>query len=275
MKVFAYEDYKQLILDRFQESPAKGRGEFQKLAAALALQPSMISQILRGKRDLSVDQACLAAKFLGLSDAETEFFVDLVQFKRAQTGELKRLLGRRLETLRERAASGASPSAPSPDRRNQAIYYSQWLYSAVRILTSIESTRTVPAIAHRLGEPPHVVRRVVDFLLEAGFCLEETDAQGNARLRPATLETRASSPNDPDGRLNGLRHVLNWHIKALQVLGRESSEDILHTQVVSISRADRARFSERIEELLRELQKSVAQTRPEEVICLNIDWFSL
>lgn len=277
MRVFAYSDYKQLVLDRVQAAPGKGRGVLQKLAAAVELQPSMISQVLRGKRDLSVDQAALAAKFLGLSELETEYFIQLVQRRRAQTPELARLTDRRLGELRALAEGegdlGRTDASPRPSATDLSVYYSQWLYSAVRILSSIEQFKSVAEIAHKLGEPPHLVRRIVDFLLEAGFCVPEPGS-GGERLRPATLATQVPA----DDSLNGTRHVLNWRIKALQTLqtrDRTDGEDLFKTKVVSISRADREQFGRKLEALLDELQEKLAQTRPEEVICLNIDWYSL
>lgn len=274
--MFEYTNYKQLILDQVKAAPGKGRGVLQKLAAAVELQPSMISQVLRGKRDLSVDQAALTARFLGLSELETEYFIQLVQRRRAQTPELARLTDRRLAELRARAegetAGGRAESSARPTPTDLSVYYSQWLYSAIRILSSIEQYKTVSEIARKLGEPPHLVRRVVDFLLEAGFCVSESG--DGERLRPATLATQVPA----DDSLNGTRHVLNWRIKALQTLqtrDRAGGEDLFKTKVVSISRADRADFALKLESLLDELQEKLARTRPEEVICLNIDWYSL
>lgn len=81
--------------------PRRGRGELTKIAAALRVHPTFISQVFRGPRELSLEQAALLAYHLQLSEPEREFFIDLVGLSRAGNDPLKTVLKRRMTMLKE------------------------------------------------------------------------------------------------------------------------------------------------------------------------------
>ena len=61
----------------------KKHGIVQELAEALNCHPTFVSQVLKGKSELSVEQALSFAQHFSLDEEETHFFVLLVEKSRA------------------------------------------------------------------------------------------------------------------------------------------------------------------------------------------------
>ncbi len=105
MGIFGYQDYKSFLLERIHNLPKKGRGEMQRMAYFLNVHPTLISQILRGPRDLSPEQALEFSQYFGLTRSETEYFLTLVEIERAGSLRLKSFLELRRNRLQEKTAN--------------------------------------------------------------------------------------------------------------------------------------------------------------------------
>ncbi len=95
MGIFEYNDYKLFVRNRIREMARAGRGQYQKMALHLRVHPTLVSQIFRGVRDLTPEQASEVAVFLELSEPESQYFLTLVQISRAGNQRLRELLERR------------------------------------------------------------------------------------------------------------------------------------------------------------------------------------
>ena len=67
MGIFEYNDYKLFVRNRIREMARAGRGQYQKMALHLRVHPTLVSQIFRGVRDLTPEQASEVAVFLELN----------------------------------------------------------------------------------------------------------------------------------------------------------------------------------------------------------------
>jgi uncharacterized protein (TIGR02147 family) len=130
MQIFEYQDYKEFVRDRVRGMPSRGKGQFQKLSKQLKLHPSVTSQVFRGSRQLTSDQAVELAHFLGLEARETDYLVGLVHLAQARTDTLRALIRRQLlKIAQEGLASDPAPLVPPKailDERGWATFYSQW-----------------------------------------------------------------------------------------------------------------------------------------------------
>ena len=54
---------------------------------------------------------------------------------------------------------------------NKAIYYSNWIYVAIRNLTAIDGYQSPTAIAERLQLPSRLVSEALDFLVRNQLCV--------------------------------------------------------------------------------------------------------
>jgi plasmid maintenance system antidote protein VapI len=88
ISIFDYESYKEYFAKRIESMPRKGHGQLSRLASQLGVPPVTVSQIFKGDRELTLDQALEVSGFLGLSTAEQEYLFLLVQKARAVTAKL-------------------------------------------------------------------------------------------------------------------------------------------------------------------------------------------
>lgn len=99
LSVYSYRDYKAYLNKVIKLRPRSFR---KALAHAISCQTAYVSHVLNGNAHLSSEQAEAASRFLGLSRAETRFFLLLVEYTRAGTESLRSLLREELDEVRNR-----------------------------------------------------------------------------------------------------------------------------------------------------------------------------
>lgn len=70
--------------------PNEGYGLAIKIAKALNTNPSIVSQVFAGKIEFSLEQGNDLAEFLGLSELETEYLLNLIMHLKLLTQRLQR-----------------------------------------------------------------------------------------------------------------------------------------------------------------------------------------
>lgn len=264
--MFEIKDYKKIISDRISALPNHGRGEWARLARKLRVAPVVVSQIFRGSRDLTMDQALLVATHFTMSEIETEYFLLLVQSARAATPELRKRLNAQIDKIRSRAKEikeRVSKSQTVSDNV-QAEFYSDWLYSGTRLKAGIETVQTYNDLLKSL---PDIERQRIDniwkFLREYGFVEESS---GNVQIGIQSTHLGSDSPH-----VNN--HRRNWRIKALERLVNKEPSDLFYSGPMVLSAKDRLEFREELVSLIAKFTKRVAASECEQTACLNIDWF--
>ncbi|HWU42466.1 MAG TPA: TIGR02147 family protein, partial [Bdellovibrio sp.] len=155
MTIFEFNDYK-VFLKHLIRSNSSLRGYQTKLAEAVDCQRAFISQVLHGKAQLTADQAIKACQFWQFRELETEYFLELIQYSKAGTQELRAYCAHRLEKLKSEQSELSSKfkSTGKLSEEQQSVYYSSWLFAAIHVLTSVPSYRTEAALSQRLMIPP-------------------------------------------------------------------------------------------------------------------------
>ncbi len=95
MSIFQYDSYKQFVTEKAK------RGDYQKMAMALRVHATLISQVFRGVRELTPEQASELASYLNLNDAESDYFLCLVELSRAGNQPFRRIVEKRIERLKK------------------------------------------------------------------------------------------------------------------------------------------------------------------------------
>src|SRR5690606_23592333 len=143
----------------------------KKLAEYLNVHTTYMSQVFHGDRLLNPEQAMYVAEYLGLTELETEYYIKLVQIERAGNDKLKRLLIKEAQKIKERSQqirNRLTVDQIIPDTF-KSVFYSDWYYSAIRLLTSIKGYQDIESISNYFNLPRFLVRDVTDFLLRAGL----------------------------------------------------------------------------------------------------------
>lgn len=266
MTVFDYQDYKKFVNDWMATQPASGRGQLKKMAEHLRVSSVIMSQVFRGPRELSLEQAAGASVFLGLGELERDYFLGLVSYERAGTAELKSVYHRQNENIRGRAQSLQNRiKHQALTEEDRATFYSEWFYSAIRLGSSIPGLGSVTALANHLKLDRALVAKAVDFLLRNGLLVRKG---GQLELGPRVTHVGHDSPF-----VN--RHHSNWRILGLQKLPATKPDDLFYTGPMALSKEAAAEIRAGLVELIERATAKAAQSKSEALRCLTIDWFGL
>src|SRR5258708_22019785 len=105
MSLFNYSQYKPYLRDRIRLMPKNGRGQVLAFANALSIHPTLVSQILRGSKDFTLEQAHSLCEYLGMVGLEADYFLTLVQIERSGTAKLKNYYKQKLAKMKQESLS--------------------------------------------------------------------------------------------------------------------------------------------------------------------------
>lgn len=266
MNIFEYTDYKSCINDWIEEQPKRGYGQLRKLALHLNVNSVVVSQVFRGERDLTLEQALDVARFVGFTEGERDYFLLLVQKARAGSYELKNVLEKQLAALS--AASQALKNRVKHQRvtdEDRATFYSQWYFSAVRLGVSIPHLKTVSALADHLNLDRVVVAQVIEFLMKHKLIVGD---EGDFEMGPRVTHVGHDSPFVS-------RHHMNWRIKGMQSIENRHEHDLFYSGPMALSEAAAVEIRNKLLKLVEEATRAAADSDSQVLRCLNIDWFAV
>ena len=265
MKIFKYNSYKEYVLALVQISGT--RGLFTKMAKAISMNSSAISQVFRGPLDLTMDQAFALAEFLSLDHVEREYFLLLVQRDRAGTGKFKSHVEDQIRIARKKAqhAQGHVSDHEEIQLVDQSEFYSDWTYSAIRLATSLPGLRSPNALAQHFGIPVQRVTRILDFLVQRGLCKE---GKTGYEIGVSMTHLSPESPFAP-------RHLANWRLKAIENASSLSDEELGFSSALTLSRQDFVKVKELLLETVKSIYRIVEPSPNELLGCINMDWFEV
>jgi uncharacterized protein (TIGR02147 family) len=264
--IFDYTDYRAYIRNWIEGLGAQAHGAKGRIAQALGVSSSLISQILKAEKTLTPDQASDLADHFGLNEIESDYIQLLVDLDRAASPRLRRKLERKIAHIQGQAKQIGKrvPRQMELTDEQRAIYYSSWLYTGIRNLTAVPTINHVSAIARHLHLEPTVVSRILGFLIENGLCRE---VDGSVTYGPSSTHVDFDSPF-----VN--KHHQNWRIKAIQQMENKQEGDVFFTSPMSLSKVAAQQVRKLLPNFIQEVMKVTGPSQSEKVACLNIDWFS-
>jgi uncharacterized protein (TIGR02147 family) len=267
MRIYEFLDYKAFIESHIRSLPERGRGEKSRIANALGIHTTMVTHVLKGKLQFTLEQTLKLADHWALNELETEFLVALVQLDRAGDKRAKSFCRKRVDELRARARNLSqrlnTQNELSEDDR--AKFYSNWIYAGIRLLSATDQFATPAAMAELTNLPLSTVRTALDFLVTRGLCTEE---DGSYRYGPTHTYLEATSPLVAT-------HHLNWRRKAAERFDRLRAEDLVFTYPVVMSEKDFLSMRETLVQFIEEFKKTVTESPSEQLYCLNLDWLKI
>jgi uncharacterized protein (TIGR02147 family) len=267
ISAFSYRDYKTYMREWINDLPKGGRGEMGRIAAFLRINSVNVSQILKGSRHFTTEQALTLSQYLSLSGIEADYFVYMIAAARSGSKDLENFYLGKMDALKLQWANAKSRivhhKTLSDDQK--ATFYSNWLYSAVRLLASIKGLDSAKKIADRLKVPESQVATVIKFLIEQGLC---KGTISSVQITEMTTFIDKTSP------IVG-NHHRNWRLKAIQQFGADVENDLFYSSPVTISRIDQQKVKDEILNLIERFSKRVKESDSEELMCINIDWFKV
>lgn len=256
--------YRAFIRSYLEKRALKGRGEIGKLAQFMRVHPTFVSQVLASTKDFNMEQSFAVADYLELTKTERKFFLLLVQKDRAGTKALKNYYTAELEELKSSMLliSKRLNEHRTLSDEDRAVFYSSWLYSAIRLYCSVGSGKKLEEVCDQF----HLGRRkaliYLDFLLSKDLVSLE-----NERYQLGSLHTHLPSDSP-----FVVRHHMNWRTKALQRHESIVPDEIAFTAPMSISKRDFLVIREKLLACIKDSIEVAKASEAEDVAFLNIDW---
>jgi uncharacterized protein (TIGR02147 family) len=265
--LYEFKDYRDFLKARLKEMPRSGYGQAIRIAEKLGVHTTLISQVMKGHKSFTLEQAAAVCEFFALDERETRYFLLLVQIDRAGTDALRKLFEDQLRDLREQATDLGNrlQSKRQLTDPEQAIFYSDWIYSAVRQMIAIRGFETIESISESLELAPRQTKNALEFLLRTGLCL---DSNGKLKVGPSATHLKTDSPWKKS-------HHLNWRVKAIESLNKISHAKLHYSAAMTLSHSDAKKIKEMLSRLLESIDVIVEPSPSQELHCINIDWFKV
>ena len=263
--IFEISSYRGYLDEWIKSQPDAGYGMKGKIAAAIGVSSSLVSQILKGEKTLTSDQASDLADFLGLVGLESDYLHLLVELERAGNPRYREKLSRKMNAIRaqSRLIGNRVPRTKELSEEQKAIFYSSWLYTGIRNLTAVPGFEQANTIAEHLHLEPVIVHRVLKFLIENGLCKE---VDGKLTYGPASTHVDQDSPF-----VN--KHHQNWRFQAIHKMENRKPNDLYFTSPMSLSKVASEEVRILLPTVIQNVIKITGPSPSETTSCLNIDWF--
>jgi len=267
IRIFDYSDYKIFISNWVSSRPKKGRGEYLKMAKAMQMHTTQVSQVFKSTRELTLEQADALSDYLKFTLLEKRYFLDLVNFQRAGTQKLKTFYKRNLKDIKNEVdrLKNRLKVKKTFSEVEKAIYYADSIYSEAHLLTTIKEMNSIEAIVKRLKKDPAHVEEILQFLLETGL----------VKVGPKGLEIGDNQIHIDAQSPHVLHHHRNWRLKALQKQSLRDPNDLFYTGPMTLSKEDFDKCKEILRLSLEKIYKIIGPSPSESLYCLNFDFFEV
>ncbi len=189
--IYAHQDYRTFLRDLLAERQGRNKSySLRAMARDLGLQPSHLSDLLKGVKGLSLSSTVRLARCLGLNAGEAEYFHILVQLGDPALDPDSR------DVLLQKARTLSSQKATITDLSVDLFKaISDWYHLAILELTSVRDFNPAPkAIAVRLGITALEAQTALERLLRLEII--EADGKGGYRRTKDNILFATAAPND-------------------------------------------------------------------------------
>jgi uncharacterized protein (TIGR02147 family) len=256
------ENYRDILKDL---TSRRRRGELSKISHYLNVAPTIVSNVLSGARDLTIDQAFLVSDYFEFGEKERDYFITAVQKARSPNEKLSDYWSEKLKEIKASSETVQQKSKSSKELPDsvKAIYYSSYLYAAIRLYCSVSNGKTLDDIAARFKITDKKAESILKFLIEHNLVYT---------LKNKYVMSAQSLIVPKDSEFVS-RHHSNWRLKALSHLSDVKNSELVYTCPCSI---DEKTFNELKIDILNLIESAVKKTHAassDNLACLNIDLF--
>jgi uncharacterized protein (TIGR02147 family) len=260
MNIFDFEDYREFLKTYLSRQSVVRKH----LLSATGISSSFLTQVLSGTKQLSSDQGYEIALYAGLTERETDYFLLLIDLGKAGSHKLQQRINGKIKQLQSDAlnVSAKVSSNIQLTEEQKAIYYSNWIYSAVRNLIPTQPNLTTSDIAKKLNVPEVRAESAIQLLLDFGLI---NKTENGLRYQQGYTHLSSSHPLI-------FRHHQNWRQRAIQRMDHYNESHLHYTCPMAISRESVNQLRLHLLESIKNVNQSL-QADPDVSFCLNIDLF--
>jgi len=262
--IFQFEDYRACLSALIDGDNILEPGARKRLLHSLRISSSLLTQILAKKRQLSMAQAFAAAEHFSLTEAEIDYFLLLIEIEKSGSARLEARLKKKLRQLKLNSQKLATKVAPnvSLTEEQKIVYYSNWLYTAIRNLVSTRHVKSSKEIAAKLQIPVRQIETPLQFLIEHGLI---NKSGPELSYLPGSTHLESNHPMI-------FRHHQNWRQRAVERMDHYTEDHLHYSCPMGISKEAAQIIRARLVSEIKNLHILLRQ-EPEVAFCLNIDFF--
>ncbi len=266
MDIFKHKTYKEYFKSYLNEYHHKGI--VSSVAKACGCDRTYLSQVLTGKSELTADHVINFSQNMNLNEIESEFLLTLLLHDRSASSSVRKSLKAKIDRLRDDSEQLSKKikknfKIKSLDDEIRNVYYSNWLYPAVHILTSIPEFQTIDKIANKLQCSPSIIQGILVYLVDTNLIKKEKE---NYIHSDEDIYLSIDSPQN-------FPHHLNWRVKAVE--RTMAREDIHYTCLYSVSKNEVESLRDQIVQLIETQRKQARSSGTEEICVFCCDFFKL
>jgi hypothetical protein len=260
-----YKDYLRAVI----QAP-DSRGLLSRLAEAADCQRPYLSKVLQfdSEVQLTPDHLFGICDYLALPQLHADYLKLLLEFERASKPKYKDSIKSQINLLKEQHVNlknQVGKQQLNPELDPMGIYYSYWLYSALHIAVSVPGLQTVAQLSKKFSLPESVIEMYLQALKKLGLVNYANKKwlwlAGDLHLSKESLSIAS--------------HHNNWRFQAVQDIAKRIPESTHYSVVQSISQADFEVIRLKIVDWVKHFQKVVTPSKPEDIVCFNLDFFKL
>lgn len=265
--IYEYKSYKKFILDWIDKTPNSGRGQRKLIAEAIGCQNPFITHVLSGDYHFSAEQAESCARYMGLNDEDSEFFILLVLKERSGTKSLENLFGKQI-SLRCEQHSVLKTRLNIKENmtlEDQMIYYSSWHYAAIHMAIMIPDLQNVNNLARYFKIPLNRILLILQFLTDCKLIEKKGP---NFKITKTVLHLEKESPIMT-------QHHTHWRLKAIEAIQTPKQDNLHYSGIMSLSIDDYEWVREKLAAMLEEVVGRLGQSKDEKLATLAFDFFQV
>lgn len=263
ISIYDFNNYREYLSAWIENNGSRGiRGQ---MAKAMNISSTMMSLILKGDKNLALEQASDLADFLRLNENESDYLFLLVEIGKSGSHRLTSKLTKKLKAQQTQAKKISHRIKKDLELSNEtkSIFYSSWLYSGARNLAAIPKYSDTKSIAEHLNVHPGVAQRIIDFLIENNLCKVE-----NGKITYGVARTHI----DFDSPFVN-KHHQNWRFRSINKMEEKNDQHLFFTSPMSLSKQAAEEIRVLLPKLIEQIMKISGPSDSEVAYCLNLDWF--
>lgn len=242
---------------------------YSRLADAIKVQRSYLSNVLGGRGNLSEDQLYLLIRELNLNPSETAYLEQLARIDRCQVPSRKKDLEFELDVRRQALLSSAeaiqSPKVTEEDVGSRAEYYADPIYPLVHMGFCLTQFQKKPLLLRdRLVLSVDAFSKAIDVLEKCGAIRVSESGyellQENIHLGPQSSLAKV--------------HALTFRLRAVEKYkATKDKSDYFFTASFTANEELRMKIRQKFLKILEELSIEIDTAACDEIYHLNIDLF--
>jgi hypothetical protein len=245
----------------------KQRGVYSKIATHLGVTNVYVTQVFKGDKHLSFEQALMLTDFFKLNGLQVQYLMHLVAMEKAGHHQLAEYHKKHLTKLREESKKIASrvKGQQQLSLEDQLTFYSDWKYTAFHLACAMPEVNSERDLELLFRLPENEVNHILDFLIQKGLVVREGKA-----LSLGVTHTHLGK----DSPLIAAHHR-NWRAFAMDRSSSLGTDELMYSAPMVISRALGEDFRRALLELIQDFVKRTEGCPDEELRALNIDFLRI